>query len=403
MCAATSAFAQPEVASREWENLDAGTNFGPIGTPPSCVSRAPARIDCFALGRSVPGSAPGLMRRQWNGSAWIAWENLGGDVVGPPECVSWGAARIDCFVRGSDNSLRHAWWEGAPQGSGGDITVGTASLQTDALFFGGWDNLGGSFTSEISCVSWDVGRIDCFVRGTDNALWHRWWDGSQWRDWESLGGQLGGRPECVSWSAFRIDCFALDPRGRMQHRWWNVTQWQGWEDLGGPFRGDISCISYVVNRIDCFARGGENALWARSWNGTQWIGENLGGLIKDPECISWGPGRIDCIVRSIWGTEVYHRAWELSWRNWERLADSPIYDGAMSCTSWRAGRIDCFDTSAYGRLRHIWWDGQRWWPSEANPRLTPEPSPPPPPPRVQSPRHAPAPERPPREGTNRPG
>jgi len=29
-----------------------------------------------------------------------------------------------------------------------------------------------------------------FGRGTDAALWHRWWDGANWQGWESLGGVL---------------------------------------------------------------------------------------------------------------------------------------------------------------------------------------------------------------------
>jgi hypothetical protein len=54
---------------------------------------------------------------------------------------------------------------------------------------GGWESLGGILTSEIDCVSWGSNRIDCFVRGTDNAMHHRWWDGQRWGAWESLGGE----------------------------------------------------------------------------------------------------------------------------------------------------------------------------------------------------------------------
>ena len=33
-------------------------------------------------------------------------------------------------------------------------------------------------TSDPTAVSWGSGRIDVFARGPDNALWHRWFEGS---------------------------------------------------------------------------------------------------------------------------------------------------------------------------------------------------------------------------------
>jgi len=45
---------------------------------------------------------------------------------------------------------------------------------------GGWESLGGTILEEPSCVSWGSNRIDCFARGTDKAMWHKWWNGSKW-------------------------------------------------------------------------------------------------------------------------------------------------------------------------------------------------------------------------------
>lgn len=47
-----------------------------------------------------------------------------------------------------------------------DITAATWS---------GWESLGGTLTSAPAAVSWGPNRIDVFVKGTDNALWHKWW------------------------------------------------------------------------------------------------------------------------------------------------------------------------------------------------------------------------------------
>jgi hypothetical protein len=39
----------------------------------------------------------------------------------------------------------------------------------------GWENLGGVILEEPSCTSWGPNRIACFARGTDWAMYHRWW------------------------------------------------------------------------------------------------------------------------------------------------------------------------------------------------------------------------------------
>jgi Repeat of unknown function (DUF346) len=74
--------------------------------------------------------------------------------------------------------------------------------------WGGWEDLGGILLEAPNCVTWGANRIDCFARGTDRAMYHRWWDGSTWGGWEDLGGIILEAPNCVSWSVNRIDCFA---------------------------------------------------------------------------------------------------------------------------------------------------------------------------------------------------
>ncbi len=62
-------------------------------------------------------------------------------------------------------------------------------------------------TSAPAAVSWGLNRIDTFVKGTDNAMYHKWWDGSRWSDWEKIEGVLTSEPAAVSWGLDRIDTF----------------------------------------------------------------------------------------------------------------------------------------------------------------------------------------------------
>ena len=83
-----------------------------------------------------------------------------------------------------------------------------------------WESLGGVITSAPAVASWAPNRLDCFARGTGNAMWHKWWDGSKWSGWESLGGVLSSAPAAVSWGPNRIDCFVRGTDNAMWHKWW---------------------------------------------------------------------------------------------------------------------------------------------------------------------------------------
>ena len=52
-----------------------------------------------------------------------------------------------------------------------------------------WESQGGVLTSGPAASSWAPGRLDVFARGTDSALWHKWYE-SGWSEWEALGGTL---------------------------------------------------------------------------------------------------------------------------------------------------------------------------------------------------------------------
>ena len=56
----------------------------------------------------------------------------------------------------------------------------------------GWAGLGGGLTSNVAVGKNADGRMEAFVRGTDNALYHIWQTAPNngWSGWASLGGVL---------------------------------------------------------------------------------------------------------------------------------------------------------------------------------------------------------------------
>jgi hypothetical protein len=173
----------------------------------------------------------------------------------------------------------------------------------------GWEDLGGVLTSGVGVSSWAANRLDCFVKGTDNAMWHKWWNGS-WSGWENLGGVIDNAPAAVSWGPNRIDCFVRGMNNHMFHKWWNGSAWSGWEDLGGIITAGPAVSSWASNRLDCFVKGTDNAMWHKWWDGSAWRGwEGLGGVIDNaPAAVSWGPNRIDTFARGM-DNHMWHKWW----------------------------------------------------------------------------------------------
>src|SRR5439155_27283200 len=75
-------------------------------------------------------------------------------------------------------------------------------------------------------VSWRSNRMDAFVRGTDNALWTKSWNGSAWSGYTQLGSQpFAGQPTAVSWGSNRIDLFVRGTDNAHRRKARNGSPW----------------------------------------------------------------------------------------------------------------------------------------------------------------------------------
>ena len=220
-----------------------------------------------------------------------------------------------------------------------------------------WELLGGEFQGAPAVASWGDNRLDVFVRGPNNQMMDKWWDGTQWNWWEDLGGEISDAPAAVSRGPNRIDCFARGMDNQLWHKWWDGTQWQDWELLGGEFQGAPAVASWGANRLDIFVRGTNDQLMHKSWDETGWSGwDNLGGeMNQSPAAVSWGPNRIDCFIRGM-DNQLWHKWWDgISWSEWEFLGGE--FQGAPTAASWGDNRLDVFVRGTDNQLWHKWWDG----------------------------------------------
>ncbi len=230
----------------------------------------------------------------------------------------------------------------------------------DGSNWGGWESLGGVLTSMPVAVPWGPNRLDIFAKGTDQALWHRWWDGNAWGGWESLGGILTSPPAVASWGPNRLDIFAKGTDQALWHRWWDGNAWGGWESLGGVLTSPPTVVAWGPNRLDVFATGTDRAMWHRWWDGSNWGGwESLGGaLTSPPSVVAWGPNRLDIFAEGM-DQGMWHRWWDgHAWGGWESLGG--VLTSPPAVASWGPNRLDVFVVGTDQALWHRWWDGNAW-------------------------------------------
>jgi hypothetical protein len=176
----------------------------------------------------------------------------------------------------------------------GFVVDGSGGLWYAALSSSGtatWNSLGGVCTASPAAIAWGSSsslRLDVFVRGSDGAVWQKYYQNG-WSGWIPLGGQLapGTGPAVASWSAGRLDVFAEGTNGALWHKWWNGSKWSGWESLAGKLTASPAAMAFssggappYTYYINVFVRGADGAVWQKNWTGTAWSSwHSFGGQV----------------------------------------------------------------------------------------------------------------------------
>lgn len=213
------------------------------------VSWSAGRLDIFA--RDVAG---GLSHLYFD-NGWSTWESplSGGIREGSSvEVVSWAPQRLDIFVVKNDKSVHHLWFDKG---------------------WGEWEPLGGGMASQMTVASFGIGHIDIFGEGNDGAVWHKYYDVSKWSDWHSLGGKVvpNSGMEAVAWGGNRLDLFVKGLDNALYHAWWGGgNKWSDFERLGGRMMNNPTVATWGQNRLDVFATGEDNSIRQMFWDGAKW-------------------------------------------------------------------------------------------------------------------------------------
>ncbi len=131
-----------------------------------------------------------------------------------------------------------------------------------------------------------VDSLSLFVRGSDNAIWYKTWNGATWSNATSLGGNCTSAPAATSPSSGVINVFVQGTTGTVYEKTTtnSGTTWSGWTSLGGVLAAGSSpaATSPSSGVIDVFAQGTTAAVYEKtsSDSGATWSGwTSLGGAL----------------------------------------------------------------------------------------------------------------------------
>ena len=286
------------------------------------VAAAPARADVYDDNPSTASRGPGDMvvvargadgaiyERHLSGGAWTPWASLGGASASGPAAAAHGGA-IHVFTVGTDlavyeNVLRDGAWSG-------------------------WVSLGGQATSAPAAVSRrGTNVLDLAVRGTDNAMHHRYFQqGSGWSGWGSVGGNLTSAPALNSQEPNVLNTWHRGTDGQLVQRYWKGG-WSDWLFLGGVLTGAPSVISRMENHVDVFVRGSTRLLYQKYWHAgvgwTDWTLLDPTPLDSTPAAVSDRAGHVVLFGRR--GGSVAVKEWTdtggwTPWTDWGPVAPPP--------------------------------------------------------------------------------
>jgi hypothetical protein len=328
----------------------------------------------------------------------MSWHAVGSGVYSPV-AVTFGPGSLTVLGRSSVNELLRAQWRGGTWGAFEPLGIPVALVQGPAAIPVEWPL--------AACIT---GRklLHLFGRGPDGELLHlsSHLDGDEWGAFRCLGAPavvrggtaipmgLAGPPAACARGAEIVDVFVVGHSGALLHAVWDHGEWDEFESLGAPsarsgetattvpLSGPLAACS-TGEGLAVFLRGHLGDLVVKRWDGKAWSGfESLGSpgernpvypavtfpapLAGPPTVCSWGADRIDVVARGIDG-DALHRVWNGEyWSEFQSLGrpvrkganESALpFTGALTACSCGPERIDVFGRALDGWLYHAWWDG----------------------------------------------
>ncbi|WP_432840517.1 glycoside hydrolase family 27 protein [Dactylosporangium sp. CA-092794] len=260
-----------------------------------------ARADAGSFTGSYTATVPahGVAMLRLDGTDQVTGADLGGSASASPALVRTDDTHAAAFVRAANGSL--AW-----------------TRRNGTAWPGTWQSLGGPTGGKIlgqpAAYGSPGGRIDVFVRGSDNAVWQRTFDGTRWGAWRCLGGTVTDAPT-VAWSGpGNWTAVATGADGLV----WTRTATTGWTSIGSPdgraIYGRPSAAVDDAGVVHVAIRSRTDSVWERTGGGTTWAAwSELGGTVSGSPTLLATSGRVYLFVlaadNKLWQRNYVDGAW----------------------------------------------------------------------------------------------
>lgn len=166
--------------------------------------------------------------------------------------------------------------------------MGALRINTQAAGSGSWPTswlkMGGSFASAPVVAKNTDGRLEVFVQGTDQRLYHSAQNtAGQWSPLSSLGGVTFSGQPVVSLAGGLLNVAVRNDAGTVslisQLSGLSGTDWSGWQNLGAPATSYGSSINAVIGlgtntdgTLDLLARADDGDIYRDNQVAGTWVG-----------------------------------------------------------------------------------------------------------------------------------
>ncbi|MFI1187491.1 hypothetical protein [Streptomyces californicus] len=244
-------------------------------------------------------------------NTWGAWADTGGKAAGDPVTARNLNKRTVVFARRDSGRI----WYQRQQADGAwsewkslDALPGTTAAGTPAVVAN--DNTYSSpAPNKEGVVRGNTdGRLELFVRGADDKIWHcvqKDPNGTNWSAWEPLPGDWTGNPTAAVAGDGRISVFARKPDGRLRMTAQKrpstpdtslpPDNWAGWKEIGTGHTGNVAVA--LNNRkkgtfLQVFGNRSDGGLWT--------VTQSAPGTAKNPTG-DWATGKAQRIGPAVPG------------------------------------------------------------------------------------------------------
>jgi peptidoglycan/xylan/chitin deacetylase (PgdA/CDA1 family) len=261
----------------------------------------------------------GVVTRSLRAGTWSAPTVISGQIIGAPAAVRAGDT-LFLAARGMDSGLY-------------------VRTRVGATWSPSWQRLGGVLTAAPALAGSADGRVDAFVRATDDTIRFRTYrSGVGWSaGYTNLGGRSGAAPAAAASASGEIRVYVAGADSGIYENSLSATGWSGWTRLSGASYTTPAAVWDAVRmQTLVFVRGTNLQLYRGTRTAGTWSGwTSMGGVLVDaPAAGAPVAGQADVVVRATDAslrTRTYRDgAWSPSYQlSWTPSPPTPLPAGRL--------------------------------------------------------------------------